>query len=755
MRAHVRNQDSQPWGYVGMALLAGGLLVGCRSLAVRDGPCADWESPRDLAEPLLPEQLALAEALAHFAVANGHEANRRFERALEAYDRARAADPGYLPTHMRIAINLLRLGRGEEAAALLRDLAEERPYQAQPLIWLGSVYRQMQRIPEALEVYASALAQTPEEAALYVTMADLWLQLGQEEEALAKLETGIERADGTAAIRRVRGELLMRRAATAADREQRQAWRAKARTDFEAALATTPNDTGLLSALADWHVRAGQWGSAIPYYERLLRLDPTDALALERLAQAYERLGQLDDAARTLERLAQRQPTNPRVFLALGRLYEALDLEERALVNYQLATQTGASDPTAFLRLGVLQMEGAPAAAIAALQKGRQQFPLDPRLPEMLGYVLFNEAHYAEAIAAFGAAVTAAEAEGIDPADTAMNLYLYYALAYYFTGQPEAAAPVLQPAVERQPSAVEAFTHFVFIDDDAERREQAVPVLEALATKLEGPAHWWTLKMLGYMHSFNKDYPQALDYLEQVYAAAADNATADEMLDARFFFWLGAAHERNENYARAEKFFYRCLELDPDHVEAYNYLAYMWAENEVNLDRAKTYVLRALADQPDSGAFIDTLGWIYFKQGRYQDAYREIRRALEMLPDDPVVLDHLGDIYWALEKPADAVAQWKKAYALNPDKEEIGKKLVARDVDLEALLDAESHPLPTDEQDALAVDDVYDEEAVPHEESESDGAGEGRTAGEGAHPEVPGAEVDVPTDEGQMQTEKE
>lgn len=663
--------------------------AGCQSL----GTDARGEfGTADLAEPLTAEQSAFAEALAHFAIAQSAEARRDFEGALAAYERARQADPEHLPIYMRMAINLLRQNEGEAAAALLRDLAERHPDKVQPLIWLGSVYRQKQELDQALATYTMALAIAPTETALYLTTTDLLFQLGREAEGLERLQAGIDAGARPGPLRRVRGEVFSRRATTATESDARRKWRAKAVADFEAALTEAPYDTGLLASLGELYMRAGNLEAAISYYERLLRRDPTDSLTLERLAQAYERTGQWSEATATLEQLAKLQPTNARVFLALGALYEALEETTKAIVNYQLASRADPTEPAAYLKLGMLKMEDAPQAAIATLETGLEYNPENPQLWEMLAYLQFNEAHYPEAIVAFRAAERYSQAATDRPVTMTPNFYLYLALAYYFDRQAEAVPAVLGQALKKNPDAVEAFAHFVFTDEEDDRARQAVPILNALHA--EQPEQWAILTMLGYMHSFLKEYEKALDVLGRVYAGVQGRDDVDDILTARFLFWYAAANERNERYERAEELFYQSLERDPDNAETYNYLAYMWAENDMKLDLAKTYVLRALEDRPDSGAFIDTLGWIYYKKGRYEDAYREIRRALELLPDDPEILDHLGDIYHALDKPDKAIAKWKRVFEIDPEKGSVASKLLAHDVDVDALKEPPDDPPP-------------------------------------------------------------
>jgi Tfp pilus assembly protein PilF len=125
--------------------------------------------------------------------------------------------------------------------------------------------------------------------------------------------------------------------------------------------------------------------------------------------------------------------------------------------------------------------------------------------------------------------------------------------------------------------------------------------------------------------------------------------------------------------------------LYPDSHEMLNYLAYTWAVAGTNLDTALAYANRALAHEPDNGAYLDTLGWILFRQNRPADALAQIRRALDRLKDDPTITDHAGDICEAMADRAGAVSFWTRSLSLDPDNEAVADKLRARGADIEAI----------------------------------------------------------------------
>lgn len=99
-----------------------------------------------------------------------------------------------------------------------------------------------------------------------------------------------------------------------------------------------------------------------------------------------------------------------------------------------------------------------------------------------------------------------------------------------------------------------------------------------------------------------------------------------------------------------------------------NYLAYMWAERGINLDKALEYATRAVKLAPEEGAYLDTLGWVYYQRGEYGKALDFLKKAARRIPDDPVVCDHLGDTWDALKEPGKARYYWQKSVNLEPGK---------------------------------------------------------------------------------------
>ncbi len=126
-------------------------------------------------------------------------------------------------------------------------------------------------------------------------------------------------------------------------------------------------------------------------------------------------------------------------------------------------------------------------------------------------------------------------------------------------------------------------------------------------------------------------------------------------------FMRGAMFEKMKNYDAAEREFRKVIEANPKNAGALNYLGYMFADRGVKLEEAKNLIERALEIDPDNGAYLDSLGWVYYRLNNLEAAEKYLRLALEQTHGDPTVHDHLGDVLIAQGKVEEAIQQWQKS----------------------------------------------------------------------------------------------
>ncbi len=180
----------------------------------------------------------------------------------------------------------------------------------------------------------------------------------------------------------------------------------------------------------------------------------------------------------------------------------------------------------------------------------------------------------------------------------------------------------------------------------------------------------------------------------KMFAEAADTYTRGvatiaepEQKHWQLFYFRGICYERTKRWELAEADFKTALKLKPDQPLVLNYLGYSWVDQGLNYDEALGMIEKAVELRPDDGYIVDSLGWVYYKLGRYEDAVRELERAVTLRPDDPLINDHLGDAYWRAGRRLEARFQWTHARDLKPEPQDLPRILKKLEVGLDAAED--------------------------------------------------------------------
>jgi tetratricopeptide (TPR) repeat protein len=142
----------------------------------------------------------------------------------------------------------------------------------------------------------------------------------------------------------------------------------------------------------------------------------------------------------------------------------------------------------------------------------------------------------------------------------------------------------------------------------------------------------------------------------------AADALATKQDDKIYIYFLrGALDERQKHFDSSEEQFRKILAIDPDNAMTLNYLGYMLGDRGVKLDDALAMVQKAVQEEPQNGAYLDSLGWVYFKMGQYALAEANLRKASERMGSDPAVHDHLGELYEKTGRLKMAATQWEQS----------------------------------------------------------------------------------------------
>lgn len=185
--------------------------------------------------------------------------------------------------------------------------------------------------------------------------------------------------------------------------------------------------------------------------------------------------------------------------------------------------------------------------------------------------------------------------------------------------------------------------------------DQAIEVLEQL-TRSHGD--------LAVVHSTLGDILRAQDEDQAAILAYTKALELTDEGDKRAWFLhfsRGIAYSQDKDSVAAEEDFRAALTVNPEQPQVLNYLGYSLVEENRKLDEALDMIERAVAASPNSGYIVDSLGWVYYRLGRYDEAVIQMERAVELEAVDPVVNDHLGDVYWAVGRQREARFQWSRA----------------------------------------------------------------------------------------------
>jgi len=120
------------------------------------------------------------------------------------------------------------------------------------------------------------------------------------------------------------------------------------------------------------------------------------------------------------------------------------------------------------------------------------------------------------------------------------------------------------------------------------------------------------------------------------------------------------------------------IEMNPENALALNFLGYTYAERGERLDEAEALIKKALALRPNDGAFIDSLGWVYYQKGEYDKAVTELERADRLQGEDAEIREHLADAYVKVGRTKDAIRIYRDTEARTDDaaqRERVQRKL--------------------------------------------------------------------------------
>jgi tetratricopeptide (TPR) repeat protein len=196
---------------------------------------------------------------------------------------------------------------------------------------------------------------------------------------------------------------------------------------------------------------------------------------------------------------------------------------------------------------------------------------------------------------------------------------------------------------------------------DMGHKDEAISRLNAIIAA--NPSDIDAISVLGDLQRDQKQYKDAAATYTRALAITGGQTPGDW----RFYYVRGIAYERSNEFPLAEKDFLKALDLNPNQPQVLNYLGYSWVDKGMNLTRALGMIQKAVQASPNDGYIIDSLGWAYYRMGRYADAVTQLEQAATLRPNDPEINDHLGDAYWQVGRKLEAHFQWNVAYSMDTE----------------------------------------------------------------------------------------
>lgn len=427
---------------------------------------------------------------------------------------------------------------------------------------------------------------------------------------------------------------------------------------------------------------------AEPIYRGLIQEYPGKFDSYILLSNLYMKQHKLPQALDTLKALVARHPKESLGHYYLGRAYEQTSDFARAEVEY---TKVFEADPAlsngAVELLRVLLRQKKTEKAKAICERILRKDPNDQLARKVIGHLMLGESKLDAALkhlevlkdleadstdTRFKVALIQIEKENFKEAVRELNLVLakdpqhdearyYLASIYAGTGKHKEALEELDQIGEKSSMYVKGRTFAALIlrqDEELDRARDAVE--EALGVEPKNK------NLILYRILLLRDQEEYEEAEEQVRAALQSDPD-----DERYLFNLALVlHDRGQK-AQAADVMESVLKKNPVNADALNYVAYELAEQGKDLPRAEELVRRAIQLRPNDGFYLDTLGWIQYRQGKIADAEQSLARAISASGDDLVIVEHYIEILLTQGKSSKAVAVMKAVVEQAPLTEQL------------------------------------------------------------------------------------
>ena len=553
------------------------------------------------------------------------KAQRTKEAENEARDILRR-DPNDVPTRRLLGRIYLRslgdvnAGSGQSETAnkaieQFREIYRLDPTDTESALWLARLYRLKNEHDKSEQVLRSILKTDPDNEQAVEQLTQLLMDEGKSDEAVALLE-GITQHSSSPVLLDLLGDAYTQ----AHDLP-------KAETAYRKAAELDPSELSHQRGLGQTLLSEEKYSEALKVYQKLSELTPDDSDVYLRIAQIYRELHQLDKAEENLVKARQYAPGSLEVMYNEGMLYESQGRYEDAI---------------RVLTDAVTGIKGQPAT----LPSRKRSLSI---LYQQLGQLYREDQNYQAAIYTFEELGHLGDEEDRRARMMIMD-------TYRTAKDLPKALETGKEAMAKYPADSGIRSSYALLLGENGQSDEAVKLLRA---QLHGDSSDRDTYL-----NIAQVYERGRHYKEAEESAHAAEALPGQPRDNEMiWFLLGAIYERQKLYDKAEEEFKKVLAVNPKNAPVLNYYGYMLGDLGIRLNEAQSLVERALQEEPYNGGYLDSLGWIYFKENRPVDAEATLRKAVARESHDPTIHAHLGDVYAKLGRPDLAAAEWEKSLA--------------------------------------------------------------------------------------------
>ena len=549
------------------------------------------------------------------------------QRVPEAEAEAKAIlkrNPDDVATHKLLGHIYLRalgnqvVGAGQSAQAdraieQFREVVRLDPTDSESALWLEKLYRVENKHDEAEAVLRGILKSEPDNESAVEQLTQLLLDEGKSAEAVTLLQ-GILAKSPSATLLDLLGDAYTQTKDFA-----------KAEDAYRKAVDMDPSEVTHYRGLGQTLMSEEKYPEALEIYKKLIDLMPDDADNYLRAAQIYREMREMDKAEESLIKARQYAPGSLEVLYNQALLYEAEGRFEDAIKVLSDAA-TNVRDQS-----GTLPSRRRTLAVIY----------------QQLGQLYRENQNYSAAVNTYQELGKLGDEE-----DRRSRLLLMD--TYRTSKDLPRALQVGKDSYTKYPSDPSIKASYALLLGENGQTDEAVKMLRP---QLNGTASdRETYLNIAQIYERGRHYKEAEDA-----ARAAESVSGSPDANEMAWFLLGAIYERQKQFDKAEAEFKKVLNVNPKNAAALNYYGYMLGDLGLRLDEAQILVQRALNEDPYNGAYLDSLGWIYFKENKLQDAETTLRKAVERESHDPTIHSHLGDVYSKLGRTDMAAAEWEKS----------------------------------------------------------------------------------------------